>query len=47
MFYIYHRDEPWYVVSSYDYRLAVTITVTNFAGSKLETVTKYFSIVSY
>lgn len=40
-------DEPWYVVSGYDYRLAVTVTVTNSAGSKLETVTKYSSIVSY
>lgn len=39
--------EPWYVVSGYDYRLAVTVTVTNSAGSKLETVTKYSSIVSY
>lgn len=38
---------PWHVVSGYDYRLAVTVTVTNSAGSKLETVTKYSSIVSY
>lgn len=40
-------SEPWYVVSGYDYRLAVTTTVTNSAGSKLETVTRYSSIVSY
>ena len=40
-------DEPWYVVSGYDYRLVVTATVTNSAGSKVETVTKYSSIVSY
>lgn len=40
-------SEPWHVVSGYDYRLAVTATVTNSAGSKLETVTKYSSIVSY
>lgn len=40
-------SEPWYVVSGYDYRLVVTATVTNSAGSKLETVTKYSSIVSY
>lgn len=40
-------NEPWYVASGYDYRLAVTITVTNAAGSELETVTKYSSIISY
>lgn len=40
-------SEPWHVVSGYDYRLAVTATVTNSAGSNLETVTKYSSIVSY
>lgn len=40
-------NKPWHVVSGYDYRLAVTVTVTNADGVELETVTKYSSIVSY
>ena len=44
---IFSLDNDWYVVSGYDYRVCVTVTVYNSNGAQVEKASIYSKTVNY